>query len=109
VFLFNLPRYALGLPFAPTAQGDDGWLDLIVFREAGPLQALHYLWLIVRGLHLDRPGIAHRKVRRVDVSAAEPVPIQLDGDPGGFVASEAGWSAEVLPAAIDVLIPCGSE
>ncbi len=110
VFLFNLPRYALGLPFAPAAQGDDGWLDLVVFREAGPLQALYYLWLVIRGLHLDRPGIFHRKVRGVSVSAAEPVPIQLDGDPGGFVVSSTelghGWSAEILPGAIDVLVPC---
>ena len=48
-FVFNLPRYALGLPFAPSAQGDDGWLDLVVFRDPGPFRALHYLWLVVRG------------------------------------------------------------
>lgn len=108
VFLFNLPRYALGLPFAPTAQGDDGYLDLIVFREAGPLRALYYLWLVVRGCHLDRPGVFHRKVRRVEVFAREYVPIQLDGDPGGHVAPDKCWSAEVLPHAIDVLIPARS-
>lgn len=105
VFLFNLPRYALGLPFAPTAQGDDGYLDLIVFREAGPFRALYYLWLVIRGLHLDRPGVFHRKVRRVEVSAAEYVPIQLDGDPGGDVNPDTCWSAEVIPHAVDVLIP----
>jgi diacylglycerol kinase (ATP) len=105
VFLFNLPRYALGLPFAPKAQQDDGCLDLVVFREAGSLRALYYLWLVIRGLHLDRPGVFHRKVHRVTVSAAETVPIQLDGDPGGFVLADAGWSAEVLPSAIEVLVP----
>lgn len=105
VFLFNLPRYALGLPFAPKARQDDGCLDLVMFREAGPLRALYYLWLVIRGLHLDRPGIFHRKVRRVEVSAPETVPIQLDGDPGGFLGAESAWSAEVLPSAIDVLVP----
>jgi diacylglycerol kinase family enzyme len=108
VFLFNLPRYALGLPFAPGALGDDGWLDLVVFREAGSFQALHYLWMVVRGIHLTRPGVTHRKVRRVMVSAAEPVPVQLDGDPGGYVETSGagGWSVEVLPGAVDVLVPC---
>ncbi|MHC5543882.1 diacylglycerol/lipid kinase family protein, partial [Singulisphaera rosea] len=109
-FLFNLPRYALGLPFAPSAKGDDGWLDLVVFRDAGPLRSLHYLWMVVRGLHLDRPGIYHRKVRRVEISSAERVPVQLDGDPGGYVASpsrpEGTWTIEVLPRAIDVMVPC---
>ena len=109
-FLFNLPRYALGLPFAPTAKGDDGWLDLVVFRDAGPLRSLRYLWLVARGIHLHRPGIYHRKVRRVTISSAESVPVQLDGDPGGYIASDAtaegDWTVEVLPDAIDVLVPC---
>src|SRR5439155_7416952 len=100
-FVFNLPRYALGLPFAPSALGDDGWLDLVVFREPGAFRALHYLWLVVRGLHLDRPGIAHRRVRRVAIEAEGAVPIQLDADPGGVI--EPGgilWVIDVLPNAV---------
>jgi diacylglycerol kinase family enzyme len=111
VFVFNLPRYALGLPFAPTALGDDGLLDLVVFREPGPFQALHYLWLVVRGLHLDRPGVEHRKVRRAVIAASDLVPVQLDGDPAGYVNGTPGssWTTEVLPGAIDVLVPRGAE
>jgi diacylglycerol kinase family enzyme len=106
-FLFNLPRYALGLPMAPTASANDGWLDLIVFRNAGPIQALRYLWLVFRGIHLRRPGVLHRRVRRVSVSSTETVPVQLDGDPGGMIegGSTAEWSIEVLPRALDVLVP----
>jgi diacylglycerol kinase (ATP) len=105
-FVFNLPRYALGLPFAPSALGNDGWLDLVVFRDPGPFRALHYLWLVVRGLHLNRPGIAHRRVRRVAIEATGIVPVQLDGDPGGLVKpGKAPRIVEVLPKAIDVLVP----
>jgi diacylglycerol kinase family enzyme len=86
--------------------GDDGWLDLVVFREPGAFRALHYLWLVVRGLHLDRPGIAHRRVRRVTVEAAATVPIQLDGDPGGVIEpSGAPRLVEVLPGAVGVVVP----
>lgn len=105
-FLFNLPRYALGLPMAPAARGDDGLLDLVLFRDAGPFRALHYLWLIVRGVHLRRPNVFHRKVRRVAISSNETVPVQLDGDPGGIVVGgTSGWTSEVLPSAIGVLVP----
>jgi diacylglycerol kinase family enzyme len=106
-FLFNLPRYALGLPFAPAARGDDGWLDLVVFRRPGPFHALRYLWLVVRGLHLKRAGVDHRRVRRAVVSSTEDVPFQLDGDPGGYVAAEQdrSWSAEVVPQALAVIVP----
>ena len=107
-FIFNLPRYALGLPIAPSAREDDGLLDLVVFRDAGPLRALGYLWLVFRGLHLDRPGVEHRRVRRVTVvPEGGPVPVQLDGDPAGTIdpPDAEAWSASVLPSAVEVLVP----
>jgi diacylglycerol kinase family enzyme len=85
VLVFNLPRYALGLPFVPIAREDDGWLDLVVFREPGPFQALFYLWKVYCGIHLGDPGVFHRRVRKLVVTAEEPIPVQLDGDPGGYL------------------------
>lgn len=103
-FVFNLPRYALGLPIAPTARADDGLLDLVLFRDPGPFRALHYLWLVVRGLHLRRPGVIHRRIARVAIHSPEPVPVQLDGDPGGTLG-EPAWTIEVVPGALDVVVP----
>ena len=120
VFVFNLPRYALGLPFAPQAIQDDGLLDLVVFRDPGPFQALYYLWRVVCGTHLDDPGVFHRRVRRVVVSSSQSVPVQLDGDPAGYLSPvpdgsataerpdiehHSRWIIEVVPGAIDVLVP----
>jgi len=117
VFIFNMPRYALGLPFAPTAREDDGWLDLVVFRDPGPLQALYYIWKVLRGTHLDQPGVFHRRVKKLVVTADEPIPVQIDGDPGGYVLpadgaprespidAAAGWTVDVLPAALAVIAP----
>ncbi len=91
VFVFNLPRYALGLPFAPQACQDDGLLDLVVFRDPGPFQALYYLWRVFRGTHLNHPGVYHRRVRRLTVTSNESIPVQVDGDPAGFLTpSEPG-------------------
>ena len=106
-FVFNLPKYALGLPIAPTAKGDDGLLDLVVFRDPGPFRALHYLWMVLRGLHLKRDGTTHRRVSRIEVNSAEIVPVQLDGDPGGVVGERAKepWTIEVLPAEVAVMVP----
>ncbi|HEV3121228.1 MAG TPA: diacylglycerol kinase family protein, partial [Isosphaeraceae bacterium] len=107
-FLFNLPRYALGLPFAPSARGDDGWLDLVIFRNGGPWNALRYLWLVLLGSHLREPGVHHRRVKRVTIACPEAAPVQLDGDPGGTLAADpsgALWTAEILPLALEVLVP----
>jgi diacylglycerol kinase (ATP) len=88
VFVFNVPRYALGLPFAPSALDDDGWLDLVVFRKPGPFQALYYLWKVLLGTHLDEPGVFHRQVKKLFVTADDRIPVQIDGDPGGYLLSE---------------------
>jgi len=106
VLLFNLPRYALGLPFAPTAQDDDGALDLVIFKKPGAFHALRYLWLVFRGLHLQRRGVQHRVVKRISVSVDEsPVPVQIDGDPGGVLEQGQPWSLEVVPGALPLIVP----
>jgi diacylglycerol kinase family enzyme len=120
VFLFNLPRYALGLPFAPNASQDDGLLDLVVFRKPGAFQALYYLWRVFRRTHFDHPEVFHRRVRCVRLTARERVPTQIDGDPAGFLApsqvissafepgegsAEQGCTIEVVPGAVDLLVP----
>jgi diacylglycerol kinase family enzyme len=105
VFLFNAPRYALGLPFVPDALDDDGWLDLLVFRDPGPFKALHYLWKVFRGAHLQMPSVFHRRVKSARLTSEGTVPIQIDGDPGGFLleggdrAPAVASSARSTPAA----------
>jgi diacylglycerol kinase (ATP) len=109
IFLFNAPRYALGLPFAPEALDNDGWLDLVVFRKPGPFQALYYLWKVLRGIHLQDPSVAHRRIKKVEVTAKEAIPVQIDGDPGGYVLPDHGrdsavqWTVEVVPSAVEVI------
>jgi diacylglycerol kinase (ATP) len=88
VFVFNVPRYALGLPFVPSALDNDGWLDLVVFRNPGPVQALYYLWKVFLGTHLEQPGVFHRQVKKLFVTADESIPVQIDGDPGGHVLAQ---------------------
>jgi diacylglycerol kinase (ATP) len=131
VFVFNLPRYALGLPFVPVTREDDGWLDLIIFRNPGPFQAFYYLCKVVCGIHLNDPGVFHRRVRKLVVTSDEPIPVQLDGDPGGYLLPHGSdqpadghrngsgtpmqlkdpaahihpseWNIEILPSALRIL------
>jgi diacylglycerol kinase family enzyme len=135
VLVFNTPRYALGLPFAPAARDDDGWLDLVVFREPGAFRAAFYLWTVLLGTHLEQAGVIHRRVKKVIVTADQPVPVQIDGDPAGYVVprgapahratagrsaeagsedaaasgpdahSSEGWTLEILPAALEFIAP----
>jgi diacylglycerol kinase family enzyme len=109
VFVFNLARYALGLPFVPDARDDDGLLDLLVFREPGPFRAFRYLVDVFLRRHLGRPGVLHRRVRRVTIEADAAVPVQLDGDPGGVLGPGRPWTVEVEPSALRIVTPGAGE
>lgn len=120
VFVFNLPRYALGIPFVPESRQDDGLLDLIVFREPGPFRAFYYLCRVILGAHLDDPGVSHRRARRFRLEADGEVPVQIDGDPAGHLFPKGAkiptgpgepcpttrdcWTIEVVPKAARILV-----
>ena len=96
----NTPTYASGMPVAPGARLDDGWLDLVLaggFSRPGALLALP---LLLTGLHRHHPRIALRRFRQLTVSASEPLPLALDGEP-------LPWSPQVQvhidPAALQVV------
>lgn len=100
-FVVNLPRYAMGLSFAPEAVGDDGMLDVCTFQHGSLLRGLWYLGHVVWGSHQSLPGCTTARVCRVRIESEAEVPYQLDGDPGGFLPVD----VEVLPQRVTMLVP----
>jgi diacylglycerol kinase family enzyme len=100
-FLFNLPRYAWGLPLAPEAVGHDGWMELYTFAHGTFFHGLWYAACAQAGWHSRLPDCARRRVRRVRIAAQQPVPYQLDGDPAGELPVE----VEVQPGRVTLLVP----
>ena len=101
VFVFNLPRYALGLPLPAGADPCDGALNLYVFERPGLLHLARYLRAIVGGRQDSLADYQHRVVRRVRLWSAEPAPLQTDGDPAGWLPA----SLEVVPQALTLVVP----
>lgn len=87
-FVVNVPRYAGGLVLAPGATGDDGVLDLCTFREGSLWNGLVYLSGIMLGQHTTMTDFVHVRTRRLLIESTQPVPYQLDGDPGGVLPVE---------------------
>jgi len=101
VFVVNLPRYAGGLSFAPQASGSDGLLDVCTFKEGSLLYGLMYLGGVILGQHEGMQDFTHVQTRRLRVEAAENVPFQLDGDPGGELPVEIGIAAGRIRLLVD--------
>jgi diacylglycerol kinase family enzyme len=101
VFVFNVPRYGLGLPVGPDAVPDDGLLDLYVFERTGAFALARYVWAIVRGRQRRLADVHHRRGRGFRLTSPGAVPLQTDGDPAGWLPA----TIEVLPERLALLVP----
>lgn len=85
VVVTNIPEYGFRMPFAPLADPHDGKLDIRIFQQSGTLATIRHAVRTRLG-GSDRPGeVLRLNATEVEISAAEDdVPVQFDGDPGGF-------------------------
>jgi diacylglycerol kinase family enzyme len=97
----NLPQYARGLKFAPSADGTDGLLDICAFRQGSLASNLRYLVGVAAGWHEGWRDCSRGRCTRMRIEADGPVPFQLDGDLGGWLPVE----VEVLPRRLRLLAP----
>jgi diacylglycerol kinase (ATP) len=96
----NLPEYALALSLTPAARGDDGELDWVAFERGGLPALAAYAWAVRRARHHELSHVRGGRARRLTLTSATPVPVQLDGDPWGFTPVE----VDVLPGALRVVV-----
>jgi diacylglycerol kinase family enzyme len=82
-FVFNVPRYAMNLPIVSDADCQDGVLDLCTFRGGNLFRGLFYLAGVVFQQHRSWKDTNFAKFKKLTIESEEPVPFQLDGDPGG--------------------------
>jgi diacylglycerol kinase family enzyme len=105
-FLLNLPRYASGLAIAPSARGDDGFIDVCGFKRSGLFYGLRYLAKLWLGTHRDDPGFTHHLAAKFRIEARTPsdnarISYQLDGDWGGYLPLE----IECIPGRLRFIEP----
>jgi diacylglycerol kinase (ATP) len=100
-FVFNLPRYGLGLPIGPEARPDDGRLDLYLMQRPMVADILRLLRAIVTRRNRDLPPSEHRAIRRAMIRSERPVPFQVDGDPAGYLPV----TVEAVPCGMRLVVP----
>jgi diacylglycerol kinase family enzyme len=78
LFLANLPLYGPGLRVAPAADPQDGLLDLVTIEAKGRVELAAMLRRLRSGAHIGRPGVSHRRVRRVRIAPGGRSPVIVD-------------------------------
>jgi diacylglycerol kinase (ATP) len=87
----------------PEISPEDGILDLVTIAADSPWQGLRGLFRVIldgrRGEIRETPYIRYARGTRFTVEAAEPLPVQFDGDAVGGTP----FSVEVVPRALTVM------
>ncbi len=103
----NVSSYGGPLVFTPRAKADDGLFEVRVLHARRRRDVLRMFWDAILGyfLGIERTlrDVTFHRARRVRMESADgsPVPVQVDGDPGGHLPVE----FEVVPGGIRVLAP----
>ena len=90
-----------GMMLAPNARPDDGLFDVIMIGNVGKLDFLTTAPKLYKGKHVTHPKIEVVRTTRVEVDAAEQLPIELEGEQVGTTPA----TFEVVPGALRVRVP----
>jgi diacylglycerol kinase (ATP) len=107
VMITNVASYGGPLVFTPDAKPDNQTFEVMIQRGRRKRDVIRmFLAAITRrftGARLPQKGVTWHQARRVRLTSADgrPVPVQMDGDPGGHLPGD----FEVVPGGIRVLAP----
>jgi len=94
-------QLAGGMRLTPDADPADGLFDIVLIGDATKVDFVLTLPKIYRGTYLPHPRAEVVKGRRVEVRAAAPLPIALDGEQPGTTPAV----FEIVPAALRLRVP----
>lgn len=100
----NTESYGGGMPLCSGAVADDGLLDIVHVAPLTRSRLLRLFPLLLRGHHLDRPEVTHRRARSVSVRAPGLV-VYADGER----LAENECTIGIRRSALTMLVPANPE
>jgi YegS/Rv2252/BmrU family lipid kinase len=101
VIVANGPYVGGGMNICPGAELDDRTFDVLLIGDLTKRDLVLTMPKIFRGTHLPHPKAELLRGSEVNVDAAEPLPIQLDGEQPGTTPAR----FEIVPQALRVRVP----
>ncbi len=106
VFVGNISRYAIGLQILHDARYGDGLLDVCIYKCKGKTHLMKHTAMTLMKRHSKQSDVIYRQCRQVTIQSISPiVNTEIDGDPGPRLPIH----IEVLPMAVQVLVPPGAK
>ena len=101
VVVANGRYFGGGMMITPEAQPDDGLFDVLVIGNLTKRDLLLTLPKTYLGRHLPHPKAELLRASTVEIDAAEPLPIELDGEQPGTTPVR----FEIVPRALRLRVP----
>jgi diacylglycerol kinase family enzyme len=90
-----------GMKLAPEATQDDGLFDVVTIGDISKLDFITTAPKLYSGKYLSHPKVELLRSSTVGIGAAEPLPLEVDGEPIGATPAR----FEVVPAALRLRVP----
>lgn len=100
VVVANGTTFGHGMRITPQAKMDDGLFDVLLIPKAPRLRILAALRRVYDGSHLTHPLVRFRQAASVEISAEEPLPLDLDGE----YAQGQQLRFEIAPATLNIFV-----
>ncbi len=100
ISILNGKRYGAGMMAAPSAEMDDGLLDVMVIRAVPKLQLIPLVVTVRNGGHTNHSAIRMLTGRKIKFTTTPNFPLNVDGDVTGWTPAE----VTVRPRALKVLV-----
>lgn len=99
IVIANASKYGTGAVINPNAAPDDGVFELVVVRRIALSEFIKLFWSYKS---FDPRSVEIFETRKVEITSKKGVRFQIDGEYQGKVKN---ISAEIVPGALDVLVP----
>jgi diacylglycerol kinase family enzyme len=101
VVIANSGRYGHGLHIVPSAELDDGRIDVLVVGNIAKYKVAAFMGEAKTGRHVQRPEVQVLTGTEIRLSADRPIPIGADGD----LIGELPVTVRLRPGALKVIAP----
>jgi diacylglycerol kinase (ATP) len=101
VIVANGSYHGGGMKLAPDARQDDGLFDVILIGDITKLDFATTSPKLYSGRYLAHPKVELLRSSSVAISAAKPLPLEVDGEPIGATPAR----FEVVPSALRLRVP----
>ena len=100
IVVANARTAAGGFTVAPTANLEDGLLDVVIVRASDFLDLSVIAAHLMAGDYLADANVLHRVARKVEIESDPPMPFSIDGE----VAEGPRFAFSIVPRALRVLV-----